>query len=381
MKKKKPKVLIDAFHLYNALTGIKTYSVLLFEALANDESLSCDYVIYPDWKKATESQFLKGKLGFVKKLIHHGSFLLHKQLFLPAYALIKSADAVISLDFVLPKVKPGRKSFVVIHDVFFWEMKENYPNAWRKYFTGMIHQGIGRQTVLLSTSEYTSEKIRKFIPKQNPIEVVYQSPKLLNNLGEDDSTLQESGLVTGRYFFHVGLLDKRKNLLTLIRAFADYISKRPQSEMKLVLAGERGIGKAQDVYDQILLTIEELRIKQHVVMPGFVSNKALGTLYRNAFAYIFPSFDEGFGIPVLEAFHAGIPVIISDRGALEEVAGEAALVFSADDPGALCKHMISLEDDVVRQRFINLGAERLKSFSKEAFARNFDQVISKHMYL
>lgn len=379
MRKRKPKVLIDAFHLYNALTGIKTYSILLFEALAANDALDCDYIIYPDWKKASESQFLKGKLGLIKKLIHHGGFLLYNQFLLPVYALIKGADAVVSLDFVLPKAKFGKKSFVVIHDVFFWELKENYPHIWRRYFTGMIDKGIDKHTVLLSTSDYTSQKINQFLAKPNPVEVVYQSPKLLPESGEDMQVLGSMGLHKGQYFFHVGLLDKRKNLLTLVKAFASYRQNRPDSEMKLVLAGERGIGKAQDIYDQLLSLIVELGLKGTVIMPGFVSNDTLSALYRNCHAYVFPSYDEGFGIPVLEAFHSRVPVIISDRGALQEVAGEAALVFSADDVSGLCEHMLSLENTDLRNKLVKLGAERLKLFSQETFGRNFDQVISKYL--
>ncbi len=379
MRKNKPKVLIDAFHLYNALTGIKTYSVLLFEALATNKSLECDYIIYPDWKRAAESQFLKGKLGLVKKLIHHGGFLLYKQFLLPVYALMKGADGIVSLDFVLPKAKFSKKSFVVIHDVFFWELKDNYPHTWRRYFTSMIDQGIGKDTVLLSTSDYTSEKITQFLAKENPTEVVYQSPKLLHGSGEEAQMLGSLGLYEGRYFFHVGLLDKRKNLLTLVKAFARYKQNQPDSEMKLVLAGERGIGKAQDIYDQLLSLISELDLKGSVIMPGFVSNDTLSALYRNCHAYVFPSYDEGFGIPVLEAFHGMVPVIISDRGALQEIAGEAALVFSADDTSRLCEHMLSLENTDLRNKLIKLGAERLKLFSQEAFGRNFDKVISKYM--
>lgn len=378
-KKNKPKVLIDAFHLYNALTGIKTYSVLLFEALEESEMLASDYIIYPNWQKAEKSRFLKGKLGLFKKLVHHGGFLIYKQFFLPVYALFKGVDAVVSLDFVLPKVKFGKKSFVVIHDVFFWELKENYPDIWRNYFTKMIDQGIGSNTVLISTSEYTSEKIRQFLARENDIEVVYQSPKLLEDIGGDEKILASLGLSPGGYFFHVGLIDKRKNLITLTKAFANYRKCQPNSTAKLVLAGERGIGKAQDIYDQLISLVRDLGLVEEVIMPGFVSNQTLGALYRNTVAYIFPSFDEGFGIPVLEAFHARVPVVISDRGALKEVAGEGALVFPADNARALCECLLKLEDSDTREKLVKRGTERLSLFSKGAFGRNFDRVVSKHM--
>lgn len=381
MKKRKARVLIDAFHLYNALTGIRTYSVVLFEALEQKDDHYCEYLIYPNWKRAVASPFLKGKLGLIKKLINHGSFLLHKQLVLPLYARFMSVDAIVSLDFVLPKFKPGKRSFVVIHDVFFWELEENYPDMWRSYFTSMISQGINDNTVLISTSAYTSSKIREFVNQKNPIEVVYQSPKLLeqNDAADDAKLLDELGLESGQYIFHVGLLDKRKNLLTLIKAFAIYLKHRPESPMQLVLAGERGIGKAQDIYQDILQLINTNGLEGRVILPGFVSNKVLGALYRNTFLYVFPSFDEGFGIPVLEAFNAGVPVVVSDRGALQEVAGDAALSFSAESAEELCDRIIDHEGETTRNMQIELGKQRIRKFTQDRFMKSFDQAIAKYL--
>jgi glycosyltransferase involved in cell wall biosynthesis len=149
--------------------------------------------------------------------------------------------------------------------------------------------------------------------------------------------------------------------------------------MKLVLAGERGIGKAQDVYDQLLILISEHKLEGRVLLPGYVTNEQLGALYRNSLAYIFPSFDEGFGIPVLEAFHSKVPVIISNRGSLPEVAEDAALVFDADDDEALFEEMKRLSDEDLRQTLINKGSRRLEAFSKDKFTRSFDDVIARYV--
>ena len=378
MKQKKPLILIDAFHLYNALTGIKTYSEILLETLSTHEDLQCHYLIYPNWRKASRSSYLKGKLSILRKLIHHGSFFLYKQCYLPLFLYRKSVDAVVSLDFVLPVFKFKKKNFVVIHDVFFWELKENYPETWRIYFTKMVEYGIDNETVIISTSDYTSGKIKEVITNDNRIEKVYQSPKYLPQ-SADKLALQRLGIVHKQFFLHVGLLDKRKNLLVLLEAFIHFLRAKPDSSMKLVLAGNVGIGKAQDISVKLQQLVTQYNLKNRVILPGFVSDHLLSTLYKSAYAYTFPSLDEGFGIPVLESFQAGTPVIVSNKGALPEIAGDAALVFEGSDPFDLCDKMLQLENQSIREKLIKKGHERIKIFTKERFALDFDQAIYKNL--
>ena len=104
-----------------------------------------------------------------------------------------------------------------------------------------------------------------------------------------------------QYFLHVGIFEQRKNLSVLVEAFAEILRDREFEGFYLVLAGSKGVGVFHDARNELKQMIEELGIKDNIVMPGFVPNEYLGGLYKRAFAYVFPSEEEGFGIPVIEA--------------------------------------------------------------------------------
>jgi glycosyltransferase involved in cell wall biosynthesis len=115
---------------------------------------------------------------------------------------------------------------------------------------------------------------------------------------------------------HVGAIQKRKNLPLLIDAF-----ERLDAGWRLVLAGSQGYGA-----EQTMERIARSPARERIELTGWVDDQQLEQLYRRARIFAFPSLDEGFGIPVLEAMARGIPVVTSDRGALREVAGTAAVV-------------------------------------------------------
>ena len=97
-------------------------------------------------------------------------------------------------------------------------------------------------------------------------------------------------------------------------------------------------------------------------MPGYLSDSEVSFLYANATTYVFPSIDEGFGIPVLEAFYFNCPILCSNTGALKEVAGDAALFF---DKNSCISHSLILK-----------GKNRLNTFSLEKFIKNFENIIT-----
>ena len=113
-------------------------------------------------------------------------------------------------------------------------------------------------------------------------------------------------------------------------------------------------------------------------MTGYLSNAKISSLYKKALIYVFPSIEEGFGIPILEAFAKKIPVISSDTGAMVEVAGGAAEHYNAGDYIELFKTLTKLIiSKPERTYLIEKGSERLKSFSREKFIIDYEQLILK----
>jgi glycosyltransferase involved in cell wall biosynthesis len=175
------------------------------------------------------------------------------------------------------------------------------------------------------------------------------------------------------YFLHIGVLEKRKNLPVLIKAFSIVLKKYPQYE--LVLAGNTPVKKQLNDAPSIMAAIQEEQVSKKVKLVGYVNSPAAATLYENAFAYVFPSLNEGFGLPLVEAFSFGLPVICSNSSALPEIAADAALLVNMneanniDNINALAAAMIKLiEAEDLQKQLKDKGIARNKEFSWEQTA-------------
>ena len=162
------------------------------------------------------------------------------------------------------------------------------------------------------------------------------------------------------YFLYVGTLQPRKNLITLLWAYASLIKKGDiPSEVNLVLAGRQG-WLCRDILEVASAQI----LRDRVVFPGYIPSEDLAALLSGAIAYILPSWYEGFGLPVLEAMACGTPVVCSNVSSLPEVAGDAALLFDPRDAGALATAMSRVyREPALRRELIERGRERLKIFN------------------
>jgi len=374
---RRKRILVDTFHLHHAATGIRTYTLEYCNGIDQyKDTLMNDYFFVPQLEKIASSKLFHGRMNIFKKLLHHVSYFLWKQLILPLHAIRLRADYVVITDFVAPVWKPGFHVFTVFHDVFFWELKEHYQPIWRKYYTIMAELGVRKKAAIVATSNYTKRKIERWVNTSAPIQVIYQTYKQKDESGfSDDDFLQQFHIQSGQYFLHVGYFDKRKNIPLLINAFAVFLKKTDRNDIKLVLVGGRAASQYLDDYALIVEQIEANGLSQKVVMTGFLTDGQLQSAYRNARALVFPSYDEGFGIPVLEAFSNEIPVIVSNRGATAEIGGEAVLIAQWDDPNDFAVKMNDILDITTQDNLIQSGKERLKMFSLASFVKSWDKII------
>jgi glycosyltransferase involved in cell wall biosynthesis len=162
--------------------------------------------------------------------------------------------------------------------------------------------------------------------------------------------------VSGPILF-IGTIEPRKNVPGLLRAFAQLPSS-VRDTVELVLAGRMTPEGLHGTGVDVASVIDRIR------MPGYVDEAAKRELYRQASMLVLPSFDEGFGIPALEAMAMGVPVIAANRGALPEVLGGAGLLVDPDDPVALPEAMRRvLTDPALRRRMSDAGAVRAVAYS------------------
>ncbi|WBL42583.1 glycosyltransferase family 1 protein [Algoriphagus halophytocola] len=371
------KVLLDLQYLNVATTGIKTYMMELAHAARTYPHPEIEWIFSHDPEKQSADQSFKNPQSKVQRLNYHLDYFKWKEFQLPDMVKKHQPDVLICPDFVSPAASLPCRRLTVIHDAFFWQMPQNYPKWWRTYFLRLIKKGLKENTEIITTTEYSRKSLYKYLKKIYPMTVIHQAPKKLSE-GIDATFLENHGLEKQRYFLHIGTFDKRKNLPLLVHAFADFL-KETNSDFKLVLAG--GAGQSVQMNDKPLVDslLAELQLQDKVILPGYISDLQVRTLYKGAFAYAFPSENEGFGIPIVEAMSFGVPVIHAGQPALMEVAGGAGLAVQTGDRLDLKEKMILLSTEKKRvAAMIKNGLEQSQKFSAKNFIEGFHQVILKN---
>ncbi|MFP3897422.1 MAG: glycosyltransferase family 4 protein [Anaerolineales bacterium] len=270
---------------------------------------------------------------------------------------------------VVPWLHP-RRCVVSIHDLGYL----HYPQAhtrWGRWYLDLstrFNARSARRVIaasratrrdLISHYRVNPEKIVVAYPAGTPDLVPVTDPATLERVRHTYHTGE-------RYFCYMGTLQPRKNLDTLLKAFASLIARGEiADDVKLVLAGKRG-WKCEEIVELARTRV----LKEHVVLPGYVPSRDLPALLSGALAYVLPSLYEGFGLPVLEAMACDTPVICSDVSSLPEVAGDAALYVSPHDTEGWARAMARIyHDGTLWQELIARGQERVKAFSWEQCAQ------------
>lgn len=375
---KKKTVYVDLFYLNTALTGIKTYMTEFCESVNEDAKKDITFIFSHNYRDQIESEFFRGDVAYWKKLFYHIYYFFWKQFILPYKVNKSGADVLLCFDFVAPTWPIRAKKLVVIHDAFFWQMPENYNSFWRAYFIPMVLAGIKGETTVVTTSLAAKKALEDHAGIKKSIEIIYQCPKLLPATSQgEEAVLKTYKIQPKGYFLHVGSFDKRKMIPTLVTAFAT-IEKKYPGKYQLVLVGERGLSRALDDYDNVLREIQERKLSKQVRLTGFLSDKEVKALYQNAFAYVFPSSNEGFGIPIIEAMNNGLPIIISDQEALKEIANGAALIHKVGNTDELATRMQELiEDPKLVHALIEKGYKRCAQFNRLSFFGRFEELVNR----
>lgn len=368
------KVLLDLQHLNVATTGIKTYMVELAKAARKYPHPEVEWIFTHEPEVQAADKTYQGAKSKIQRLNYHLDYFRWKEFQLPDLVKKYKPDVLICPDFVSPAASLPCRRLTVIHDAFFWQMPENYPRWWRTYFLNLIRKGLKEDTQIITTTNYSKNSLLEYLGNDWPISVIYQAPKGLK-AASDPQFLVKKHLPKKGYFVHIGTFDKRKNLPLLVNSFAQYLKQQPTIQ-KLVLAGGPGQSKQMNDFPVVEKLIESLGLQEQIILPGYLSDGEVKALYEGAFAYVFPSQNEGFGIPILESMGFGVPVIHSDQPALLEVAGGAGLPFQTGNGEDLTEKLILLDrDGNLRSQLISHGKERAKDFSAEKFIEAFHRII------
>lgn len=261
-------------------------------------------------------------------------------------------DVLFVPSHVLPLRRP-KKSVIMIHDVAFCRYPKVYGWRQRLYLKWSTKYAVKHATKILVPSEFTGQELQEVYKcPAEKIEVVHHGASELPDFtdAEKIACFEKFG-ISLPYVFFVGRLEFKKNLVRLVRAFTGL------QKGQLVLGGKPGHG-----FPEIKKVADD-----RVVLTDYLTEKEKTILLKNASMFVFPSLYEGFGLPILEAFKAGVPILAADIPVLKEIGGKA---FYPVDP--LSEKDIQqglsemMRDEEMRERLVKMGRERLSEFSWQA---------------
>jgi len=262
-------------------------------------------------------------------------------------------DVVQSNSFQVIETVDAKLIFVV-YDVSFWACPEFTTEVNRLYCQQGVLEALRRADGFLFISESAKNEFETFLPgwlKRNkkPAAAIPLASRLQPR---NEQEQQEP------FWLAVGSMEPRKNYSALFSAIDMYWrrSKQPSPVCLVAPTGWKN--------DELKKKTRELEARGRVRVPGHVDEQSLGSLYERALALLFPSWYEGFGLPVLEALQCGCPVVCSDRTSLPEIGGDAVWYIDPENPESICDAMLVLEENAsLRHKYREAGLRRASQFS------------------
>lgn len=261
-----------------------------------------------------------------------------------------------------------------IHDLAYVHYPDYMKSADLRYYQKFQPRFAHLSDGIVTVSEYSAKDIQSQYKIENQkIDVVYNGSRFEQSPpGDDPSILKEHGLSDGEYFLYTGSIHPRKNIIRLVEAFEQTIAAKKHG-MKLVLAG-RVAWKSNHIMERI----GNSPVASQIIHTGYITDGEMWNLLKNALCLCYVSLFEGFGVPVLDAFHAEIPVICSGTTSLKEVVGEAGLEVNPEDVSAISAAMDRIYRDAdLRLSLVQKGRERKYRFNWTLTTQKIFRVIEE----
>jgi glycosyltransferase involved in cell wall biosynthesis len=364
------KIAIDISMAFGQSAGVGTYTRGLIDGLATvapeNEYVLFSYLEMPESFRLDFPQQANISWRHAKPSRGHWAQQWYEAELPPKEAL-GDVEILHSPFFNAPQEHPGGL-VVTIHDISFLLYPHFHTEANRLHcLNGTLKAALYADRIIAISHQTKQDLIDYFSVPEDRIRVVYEAPRHCyypeRNRNILQSTLHRLGIYHN-FVLSVSSLEPRKNLKTLLEAYATYRKHHSGQEL-LVIAGARGW-----LNEEITQLVSELGVEGQVKFLGYVQESDLRVLYSTAKLFVYPSLYEGFGLPPLEAMACGAPVISSNTSALPEVVGDAALLIDPHKSDELCQAMWTvLCDEALRLRMRQQGLQRARLFSWERVAQ------------
>lgn len=314
--------------------------------------------IYKNIKKMCDVYVATPKIEIKNKFFAH----LWTHLVLP----LKKGDILFCPANITPLFVPKDKRVVVtIHDLAFLIYPQSFSLSFRVYYKLVVPYIIKRADRIITVSNYSKNEIEKHYPhSKGKISVVYN--------GYNREFCKIASVEKKRQILFVGSMNERKNLSGMLRAF-ELLS---DNTYRLIIVGNFSSNFNIDIEHKMLLN--KAKMNPNIEFKSDVDNSELVRLYNESELFVFLSFYEGFGLPILEAMACGTAVVSSDSSSMPEVGGDAAIYCNSSNTHEIKEAIETLiYNKELREKMQNLGLERVKLFSWEKSAKEHLAVFEK----
>lgn len=362
----------DAKRAFNNLTGLGNYSRALIAGLAKHFPDN-RYVLFTPSIRLHPFQN-KQNISIIKpEGLHQYLKWYWRSFFLPAEQKKAGLRIYHGLSNELPFGKSSEtvKQVVTIHDLIFLKYPQYYPLIDRRIYETKVRHSCQAADKIIAISEQTKRDIIEWLPDvESKIEVVHQScdahfqkPMQQNELMQVKKKLA----LPEKYILYVGALAERKNILTLVKAYAQIAN---ETDIHLVLAGDGGIYK-----EQVKKLVQKLGLEKRVCFIERIESEDMPALYRLASLFVYPSIYEGFGIPIIEALFSEVPVITTQGGCFPEAGGPHSCYVDTSNSDELAQAMKEvLSNQSLREKMIQEGKNYARKFKSEVVAKKLMDV-------
>lgn len=364
------KIGFDGKRAVQNYTGLGNYSRFIIDILSRSEDNKNEFLLYAPKPKANDE---------LKKLLQRPNVSIK----FPTQSIDKQfpslwrtwnmahefrADGLsifhgLSNELPLSVSKSGIKSVVTIHDLIFLRYPKFYPYIDRKIYAYKFRKACENSNHIIAISEATKRDIiHYFNIEESKISVIYQGcdasfKKPVSK--EEKETVRRKYSLPNRFILNVGSIEERKNLLLIVKALLHL-----PDDIRLV-----AVGKHTAYTDEVKTFIHQHHLEKRIQIFHQIPFNELPSFYQLASLFIYPSRFEGFGIPIIEAIHSGLPVIAATGSCLEEAGGPSSAYVDPDDECALAKKINEIwYSESIAEQMKNESLQYVQRFSDENIA-------------